>query len=105
MIPRERSASLAVLLTIVLSLATSRAHAQSNFGPSDVTSRRATVWSEGIALAAEVHHLRSGAGQARPTIVLCHGWGGEMGGLKRQAAAFATAGYTAITFDYRGWGE
>lgn len=94
-----------LLLTLVLALATSGAHAQSNFGPSDVTSRRATIWSEGIALAAELHQPKLSAGQARPTIVLCHGWGGEMAGLKRQAAAFATAGYTAITFDYRGWGE
>ena len=100
-----RSSSRAVLLAIVLSLPASSAHAQSNLGPSDVVSRRATVSSEGIALAAEVHQLKSTAGQPRPTIVLCHGWGGEMAGLKRQAAAFAAAGYTAITFDYRGWGE
>jgi uncharacterized protein len=94
-----------VLPAIVLSLLTCSAHAQSSFGPSDVSVRRATVWSEGIALAAEVHGPKSAAGQARPTIVLCHGWGGEMAGLKRPAAAFAAAGYTAITFDYRGWGE
>jgi len=93
------------MLAIVLLVTASSVHAQSNFGPSEVTTRRATVWSEGIALAAEIHQPKSAAGQARPTIVLCHGWGGEMAGLRREAAAFASAGYTAITFDYRGWGE
>ena len=72
---------------------------------SNVTSRRATVSSEGIALAAELYQPRAAAGRPRPTIVLCHGWGGEAAGLRRTATAFAAAGYTAITFDYRGWGE
>lgn len=86
-------------------LSATLACAQTNFAPSDVTTRRATVSSEGIALAATVYQHRSQEGKPRPTIVLCHGWGGEMAGLTRQATAFAAAGYTAITFDYRGWGE
>ncbi|MGH7354485.1 MAG: alpha/beta hydrolase [Candidatus Rokuibacteriota bacterium] len=90
---------------LVVALAAPIVHAQSNFAPSDVTSRRAIVMSEGIALAATVYQHPSHAGKPRPTIILCHGWGGEMAGLKRTAAAFAAAGYTAITFDYRGWGE
>ena len=67
--------------------------------------RRASVSSEGIALAADVYQHRAHGGKPRPTIVLCHGWGGEAAGLRRTATAFAEAGYTAITFDYRGWGE
>lgn len=73
--------------------------------PADIAYRRATVWSEGIQLAAQVFQHRSNAGQRLPTIVLCHGWGGEAAGLRRQAVAFANAGYTAVTFDYRGWGD
>jgi hypothetical protein len=72
--------------------------------PADIAVRDTVVWSEGIALAAFVHRAR-GADKALSTIVLCHGWGGEAAGLRRQATAFAAAGYTAITFDYRGWGQ
>jgi len=88
-----------------LSMAASVGLAQTSFSPSAVTSRRATVSSEGIALAAEVYQHRSQAGKPRPTIVLCHGWGGEAAGLRRTATAFAAVGYTVIAFDYRGWGE
>lgn len=93
------------LASLALSLAASVGCAQTSFSPSDVTSRRATVSSEGIALAAEVYQHRAQAGKPRPTIVLCHGWGGEAAGLRRTATAFAAVGYTAIAFDYRGWGE
>ncbi len=94
---------LARLLAVVLSAP--MVSPQTNVAPADVASRRATVSSEGIALAATIYQHRSQEGTPRPTIILCHGWGGEMAGLRRTATAFAAAGYTAITFDYRGWGE
>jgi dienelactone hydrolase len=96
----------AVLPSLVaLSLTASVACAQMSIAPFDVTSRRATVSSEGIPLAAELYQPRVAAGTPRPAIVLCHGWGGEAAGLRNTATAFSAAGYTAITFDYRGWGE
>jgi predicted alpha/beta hydrolase len=36
---------------------------------------------------------------------LAHGWGGLQASLRPDAAAFAHAGYLALTFDYRGWGS
>lgn len=95
----------ALCASAMLITAASIGCAQTTFSPSDVTSRRATVSSEGIALAAEVYQHKTHGGKPRPTIVLCHGWGGEAAGLRRTATAFADAGYTAIIFDYRGWGE
>jgi dienelactone hydrolase len=73
--------------------------------PRDIAYRRATVLSDRIPLAAHVFQHRAYSGTRRPTVILCHGWGGEAAGLRRQAIAFANAGLTAITFDYRGWGE
>jgi len=96
-------AALVALATLTMTV--SAGDAQTSFSPSEVISRRAAVSSEGITLAAEVYQHRAQAGKPGPTIVLCHGWGGEAAGLRRQATAFAAAGYTAIAFDYRGWGE
>jgi dipeptidyl aminopeptidase/acylaminoacyl peptidase len=65
-----------------------------------------TIWSEGTRLAADLFHppdFRDG--EKRPAIVLCHGWGGVKAGLAHYAEAFSEAGYVALTFDYRGWGE
>ncbi len=97
-----------VVVTFLIAslLAPAVARAQSDWRPpQEIAYRQATVWSEGIPLAAQVFQSRADAGKRRPTIVLCHGWGGEAAGLRRQAIAFANAGYTALTFDYCGWGE
>jgi alpha-beta hydrolase superfamily lysophospholipase len=47
---------------------------------------------------------KGNTGKKLPTIVLAHGWGGVQASLRPEAAAFAQAGYLALTFDYRGWG-
>jgi dienelactone hydrolase len=45
-------------------------------------------------------------GQKLPAILLCHGWGGKRNHLDYSyGPQFAKAGYIALTFDYRGWGE
>ncbi len=45
-------------------------------------------------------------GEKRPAIVLCHGWGGKRSHLDfSYCTKFAKAGFIAMTFDYRGWGE
>src|SRR5262245_39458122 len=73
--------------------------------PPEIAHRRAIVMSDRIPLVAHVFQHRAHVGQRHPTVILCHGWGGEAAGLRRHAMAFARAGFTAVTFDYRGWGE
>jgi dienelactone hydrolase len=73
--------------------------------PADVQFRTASIMSEGTRMAAELFSLKSLEGKRLPTIILCHGWGGTARVLRPQAIAFAQAGYLAVSFDYRGWGE
>jgi dienelactone hydrolase len=73
--------------------------------PEDIHFRTANIMSEGTRMAAEVFALKSNDGKKLPTVILCHGWGGTKVGLRPQAIALARAGYLAVTFDYRGWGE
>src|SRR5687767_3872356 len=72
--------------------------------PEDITFRQATVMSEGSRLAAELFAPKAGDGQALPTIIMCHGWGGVAERLRPDAVVFARAGYLVVAFDYRGWG-
>src|SRR5262245_21081196 len=74
--------------------------------PDDVEFRKAQITSEGTRMAAEVFAPKSAPeGRKLPTIILCHGWGGLARSLRPEAIAFARAGYLAIAFDYRGWGD
>lgn len=64
------------------------------------------VFSEGTRLAANIFFPSSPAPEGGyPAILLCHGWGGMKSHLAMYAKRFARAGYVAMTFDYRGWGE
>jgi dienelactone hydrolase len=73
--------------------------------PEDIQFRTANIMSEGTRMAAELFALKANDGKKLPTVILCHGWGGTKVGLRPQAIAFARAGYLAVAFDYRGWGE
>jgi pimeloyl-ACP methyl ester carboxylesterase len=74
--------------------------------PDDVSYRRANIFSEGTRMSAEVFSPKATVGgQKLPSIVMAHGWGGTAALLRREAAAFAHAGYLVVTFDYRGWGD
>ena len=73
--------------------------------PEEIAWRSATIHSEGTRLAAEVFALRSNADKKLPCILMAHGWGGTVRGLRRDAVAFAQAGYLVVAFDYRGWGN
>ncbi len=98
---RIRLWALALLLT-----AAGVATAQEPFTPpEDINFRKGTIYSEGVRLAADLFSLKSNEGQELPTILMAHGWGGTKRVLRRDALAFARAGYLAVTFDYRGWGE
>lgn len=65
------------------------------------------IWCEGSRLAADLHLPDGLVGdQQIPAILLCHGWGGLKEHLTATYAPwFAKAGFAALTFDYRGWGE
>ena len=71
--------------------------------PDGISFRKATIWSEGTRMAAEV--FAPASEQKLPTIIMAHGWGGTAALLREDAVAFAKAGYLVVTFDYRGWGE
>jgi uncharacterized protein len=73
--------------------------------PEGIAVRKATVMSEGAPLAAYVYQAKTNAGRRLPTLLLCHGRGGLGEHLRYHASRFAEAGYTVLTFDYRGWGE
>jgi uncharacterized protein len=72
--------------------------------PGEVSVRKATIWSEGTRMAANLYARKSAPGRL-PTIIMAYGWGGTMERLRPEAAAFAQAGYLVVLFDYRGWGE
>jgi dienelactone hydrolase len=73
--------------------------------PENIDYRKAGIISEGTRMAAELFALKSLAGQALPTILMAHGWGGTAAQLRTVGLEFARAGYFVVTFDYRGWGE
>jgi uncharacterized protein len=73
--------------------------------PKGIHYEKQTIMSEGTRLAAELFFSKSLDGKKLPTIILCHGWGGTAAALRPEAIAFARAGYLAVAFDYRGWGE
>ena len=73
--------------------------------PDDINWRAETIYSEGTRLAAEVFSAADKASEKLPCILMAHGWGGTVRGLRRDAVEFAKAGYLAVAFDYRGWGN
>ena len=73
---------------------------------AEVVHKALELWSEGTRLAADLYTPSSPKPEGGyPAILLCHGWGGLKDHLAHYAGKFARAGYVAMTFDYRGWGE
>jgi pimeloyl-ACP methyl ester carboxylesterase len=97
---------LVLLLSLVWAATDSRVYSQSTAyqPPDDIAYRKATIISEGTRMAAEVFALKASEEKVRPTIIICHGWGGTADRLRPEALAFARAGYFVVSFDYRGWG-
>lgn len=61
--------------------------------------------SQGVECAARLYRPASGD-VAAPVVVLAHGFGGVRAlRLDAYAERFAAAGYVAMTFDYRGFGD
>jgi alpha-beta hydrolase superfamily lysophospholipase len=72
-----------------------------------MATERVHFYSEGARLAGILYHPE-GAGEAetKAGILLCHGFTGiKEFILPQYAEAFALAGFVALTFDYRGFGE
>lgn len=64
-----------------------------------------TIWSEGVRLSGNMFKPDDlDAGERRPALLLCHGWGGPKEHLNNTyAQTFVAAGFIVMTFDYRGW--
>ena len=64
-------------------------------------------YSEGCRLVGDVYYPEHlAAGERRAGIVLCHGYTGVKDlYLPDNARVLTEAGYVAMTFDYKGWGE
>jgi dienelactone hydrolase len=68
--------------------------------------RPVSYYSQGVKMSAVLYLPDDAGGGRRPGIVLCHGFTGikELI-LPDYARRFAAAGYVALAFDYRGFGE
>lgn len=68
--------------------------------------RELSFFSEGARIAAHLYPATSTDGAPTPGVVLCHGFTGIKEWLLPPfASAFARAGITALTFDYRRFGR
>jgi fermentation-respiration switch protein FrsA (DUF1100 family) len=69
--------------------------------------RPVTFYSEGVKLVGDVYYPDElQPGDTRAGIVLCHGYTGVKDlYLPDNARVLNEAGYVAMTFDYKGWGE
>ncbi len=71
-----------------------------------VIRRQQTLFSEGTRIAAEIFLPETTPPPAGfPAVLLCHGWSGVKSQLVPFAEVLARAGFAAMIFDYRGWGE
>jgi hypothetical protein len=80
---------------------------QGKLTKENMAMERVHFYSEGARLAGILYHPDGGSeGDKKAGIVLCHGFTGikELI-LPQYAKAFADAGFVALTFDYRGFGE
>ncbi|MBT2539013.1 alpha/beta hydrolase [Arthrobacter sp. ISL-69] len=72
--------------------------------PDGVGRHPVTVWSNGIALDADVYRPTTiEPDAALPAVVLGHGWGGSKLTAERYAALFASAGMITLTFTQSSW--
>src|SRR5258707_8850838 len=65
--------------------------------PDDIGVRKATIWSEGTRMAADIYWPKGAVGKL-PTIIMAYGWGGTTERLLPEGAAFAQAGYLVFVF-------
>ncbi|MGE0388367.1 MAG: alpha/beta hydrolase [Gammaproteobacteria bacterium] len=70
--------------------------------PESVERQPVTLWSNGVALDADLYRPRE-MPSAAAAVALTHGWGGSKATCERYAAAFAQAGMVALAFTHPGW--
>jgi len=72
--------------------------------PNTVERAAVKIWSNGVALDADIYRPKDLRGDQRaPAVVLSHGWGGSKSTGERYAAKFAAAGMVSLCFTYSGW--
>jgi dienelactone hydrolase len=73
---------------------------------ADFSTRDVQFYSEGVLCAAKLY-LPAGASDAKKSaaVVIAPAAAETQGSVERQAAALASSGVVAMTFDYRGWGS
>lgn len=73
---------------------------------SPFSSETTSFLSHGVACAATVYRPTVDVGVRTPVVVMGHGFAGIRAlRLPAYAERFAAAGYTVVTFDYRGFGD
>lgn len=74
--------------------------------PTDITHRQVVIFSQGVRLHGEVFTTKTASANVKlPTVIMAHGWGGDISSLRQDAVEVARAGYLVLLFDFRGWGE
>ena len=72
--------------------------------PPTVERTAVQLWSNGVALDADIYRPKGLGGDRRvPAVVLSHGWGGSKSSGERYAAMFAAAGMVSLCFTHSGW--
>lgn len=99
-----RSWSRTLVALLLLAIVPSLARAQDQDAGAAIDERSVNIVSEGVRMQGTLYYRKDATGPL-PTIILSHGWGGTAAMLRYQAAEFAKAGYLALAFDYRGWGQ
>ena len=73
---------------------------------TDISTESVKFYSAGNKLAGDLYLPTADSQIPRPAVVILHGWTGIKNFLVGDIATkFAHAGYVALTFDYRGYGE
>jgi len=73
-----------------------------------MTAKTVTYFSEGSVITADIFTPDDiSEGKRYPAVAICQGFTGirSLGVVYALGAAFNAAGYVAISFDYRGWGN
>jgi fermentation-respiration switch protein FrsA (DUF1100 family) len=82
-------------------------HSLGDVSAEPAVKEAVTFYSEGGKLVGDLYLPPDvGSAERRAGIVLCHGYTGVKDlYLPDNARALTQAGYVALTFDYKGWGD
>ena len=72
--------------------------------PEDIHFQKRPIVERGDPHRGRAFSLQSLDGKKLPTIIMCHGWGGEAKGLRCRRRYLCTGRLFRRDFDYRGWG-